>query len=243
MFMSYSRNNRAFTLIELLVVISIISLLSTVVFAVFSTSRVQAQDAAKKETVHNVQQALELYRTKHGVYPPNFSDNLSTNVRTSPAIQGDAASGDAYTASMEVLVNDGDLAAVPKSDSGAGYGYYNAGDTATFFTQLTGGYGGVSNSAIFPKTLLTIGSYSTYSNYDELSLDSHGHLCKPGNPNTYRCYLVARGPYDGNMHDSYIYMPEFCYDSDWNEYPCPDGSPNFCANFDSGQDFYYCYWF
>ena len=135
------QDNKAFTLIELLVVISIISLLSTVVFAVFSTSRVQAQDAAKKETVHNVQQALELYRSKNGAYPPNYSDNLSTNVRTSPAVQGaDSPSDAAYKKSMWDLVNDGDLAAIPESNSGAGYAYYSAGDSATFFTQLTGGY-------------------------------------------------------------------------------------------------------
>ena len=143
----------AFTLIELLVVISIISLLSTVVFAVFSTGRLQAQDAAKKETVHNVQQALELYHTKHGVYPPNYSDDLSSTTRTAPAIQGSGSTSDAaYKKSMQVLADDGDLAAVPKSDSGAGYGYYNAGDTATFFTQLTGGYGNVTGGTIFPSS-------------------------------------------------------------------------------------------
>jgi general secretion pathway protein G len=147
-----SKTNKAFTLIELLVVISIIGLLSTIIFAVFSTSRVQAIDTAKKETVHSVQQAVELYYTKHGTYPPNFSNDLSSNLRTTPAIQGDSASGSAYTESMQILVEDKDLPSVPETTSGAGYAYYNAGDSAVFFTSLTGGYGGVTPGQIFPSS-------------------------------------------------------------------------------------------
>lgn len=148
-----------FTLIELLVVISIISLLSTVIFAVFSTSRVQAQDAKKKEEVHQVNNALELYRSTYGAYPNNYTctaANSCTVGRTGPAIQGDTVSdGDwAYKKSMQELVTNGVLATIPEADSGAGYAYYN--DTgsgeAVFFTGLNGGYGNTTVGQTFPST-------------------------------------------------------------------------------------------
>lgn len=58
-----------FTLIELLVVIGIISLLSSIVLASLGTARAKARDARRLLDMHNIQTALELYRSKHGVYP------------------------------------------------------------------------------------------------------------------------------------------------------------------------------
>lgn len=58
-----------FTLIELLVVIGIISLLSSIVFASLGTARAKARDARRLLDMHNIQTALELYKSKHGVYP------------------------------------------------------------------------------------------------------------------------------------------------------------------------------
>jgi prepilin-type N-terminal cleavage/methylation domain-containing protein len=58
-----------FTLIELLVVISIISLLASVVFASLNTARGKARDARRKEDLHQMQTALELYYDTFGGYP------------------------------------------------------------------------------------------------------------------------------------------------------------------------------
>jgi prepilin-type N-terminal cleavage/methylation domain-containing protein len=149
--------NRAFTLIELLVVISIISLLSTVIFAVFSTSRVQAQDAKQKEEVHQVTNALELYHSIENSYPGNFCTDKSctTGTRTSPALSsaepGDGQLQNDYQKSMQQLVTKDTLASIPESSStSAPFAYYNTGESAVFFTQLTGGYGSIASNQLFP---------------------------------------------------------------------------------------------
>ncbi|MEO5635351.1 MAG: type II secretion system protein [Candidatus Paceibacterota bacterium] len=60
-----------FTLIELLVVVSIISLLSSIVFASLNGARVKARDASRKIAMKQVQTALELYYNSNNAYPAN----------------------------------------------------------------------------------------------------------------------------------------------------------------------------
>ena len=60
--------NAGFTLVELLVVISIISLLSSVVFASVNSARSKARDARRKSDLHAIQLALEFYFDKYGTY-------------------------------------------------------------------------------------------------------------------------------------------------------------------------------
>ncbi len=62
---------RGFTLIELLVVISIISLLSSIVFSSLGSVRAKGRDAKRNEEIHQLQLALELYFDANGVYPPS----------------------------------------------------------------------------------------------------------------------------------------------------------------------------
>ena len=52
---------RGFTLIELLVVISIIGLLSSIVFASLNTARQKGRDAQRKATLRQIYTAMELY--------------------------------------------------------------------------------------------------------------------------------------------------------------------------------------
>lgn len=66
--MNYSQK-RAFTLVELMVVISIIGVLSAIVYANFGTSRTGARDAERKSDLRNLQSAIEQYRLKKGTYP------------------------------------------------------------------------------------------------------------------------------------------------------------------------------
>jgi prepilin-type N-terminal cleavage/methylation domain-containing protein len=62
--------SRGFTLIELLVVIAIIGLLASVVFASLGSARAKARDANRLATMHQLQNALELYANDHnGAYP------------------------------------------------------------------------------------------------------------------------------------------------------------------------------
>ncbi|MDB5264547.1 MAG: hypothetical protein JWN64_118 [Parcubacteria group bacterium] len=61
--------NRGFTLIELMVVIAIIGLLSTILFSSFTLAQVKARDAGRLQTMHSMQQALELFYSKYNAYP------------------------------------------------------------------------------------------------------------------------------------------------------------------------------
>jgi prepilin-type N-terminal cleavage/methylation domain-containing protein len=102
---------RGFTLIELLLVISIISLLSTVVLGAVGESRDKAAIVKFKEDARQVANALELYRTDNGFYPPFWiniwggpihtlrndylssymppiSSNLGVNIKSMPVIPG-----------------------------------------------------------------------------------------------------------------------------------------------------------
>lgn len=61
--------SHGFTLVELLVVISIISLLSSVVFASVNSARGKARDAARRAAVRQVKTAIEFYFDANNVYP------------------------------------------------------------------------------------------------------------------------------------------------------------------------------
>lgn len=58
-----------FTLIELMVVISIIGLLSAIVYANFNDARAQARDKVRMSALKEVQLALEFYKAQNGSYP------------------------------------------------------------------------------------------------------------------------------------------------------------------------------
>ncbi|MEO5635352.1 MAG: prepilin-type N-terminal cleavage/methylation domain-containing protein [Candidatus Paceibacterota bacterium] len=59
-----------FTLIELLVVISIISLLSSIVFASLTTARAKARDARRMQDLHTLEIVFqEYYNDNNGTYP------------------------------------------------------------------------------------------------------------------------------------------------------------------------------
>ena len=58
-----------FTLIEILVVISIISVLAGALYANFADARAESRDKVRKNTLLEMQVALELYKSQYGVYP------------------------------------------------------------------------------------------------------------------------------------------------------------------------------
>jgi prepilin-type N-terminal cleavage/methylation domain-containing protein len=67
----FKPSSRGFTLIELLVVISIIGLLSSIILVALNVAKAKARDATRMENIHQIQLALEEYRTSNGVYPPS----------------------------------------------------------------------------------------------------------------------------------------------------------------------------
>jgi prepilin-type N-terminal cleavage/methylation domain-containing protein len=70
-----TRKQKGFTLIELLVVIAIIGLLSTLAVFSLSAARSKARDTKRLSDIRNIQSALELYASEHGVYPTQYGDS------------------------------------------------------------------------------------------------------------------------------------------------------------------------
>jgi general secretion pathway protein G len=64
------RSKRGFTLIELIVVILIIGILAAVAAPKFFDTATDARQNATKQSLHVVRDALELYRSQTGTYPP-----------------------------------------------------------------------------------------------------------------------------------------------------------------------------
>jgi type II secretion system protein G len=64
---------KGFTLIELLVVISIIGLLASVVMASLNTVREKSRDTQRISEIRSIVQALQLYYTDNGRYPPQIT--------------------------------------------------------------------------------------------------------------------------------------------------------------------------
>lgn len=69
--MMHKQFSKGFTLLEVLVVVSIIGLLSSIVFSSISTSRVKSRDTLRITQIREVQNALDLYYAVNGVYPDN----------------------------------------------------------------------------------------------------------------------------------------------------------------------------
>lgn len=61
---------RGFTLLEILVAISIIAVLSSILYMSFGDARDDARNRALMAEVKEVQLAIELYRAQNGSYPP-----------------------------------------------------------------------------------------------------------------------------------------------------------------------------
>lgn len=61
--------NNGFTLIELLVVITIIGILSSIVYSSFGGARASARDDVRKSDIKQLQLAVEAYRAQNGRYP------------------------------------------------------------------------------------------------------------------------------------------------------------------------------
>ncbi len=138
-----SSKRNGFTLIELMVVISIISLLSSIIFASVNVARAKARDARKIAEIDSVRSALSLYYSTNLKMPTMYTCNslpcTADNTRNTLEIEDQTnptnpstESGKAYLATMNDLVNSHYLASVPKTLSGSSYAYYNYGSSNQF---------------------------------------------------------------------------------------------------------------
>lgn len=69
-----SRFVKGFTLIEILVVISIIGILSAILYASFGEARTDSKNKALRVEMKEVQLALELYKAQNGQYPSAYAN-------------------------------------------------------------------------------------------------------------------------------------------------------------------------
>lgn len=65
--------NKGFTLIELLIAMAILGILATVGLASFRTAQMRGRDTERKSDLKQISNALELYFSDYGMYPPTSS--------------------------------------------------------------------------------------------------------------------------------------------------------------------------
>lgn len=117
-------DKKGFTLIELLVVISIISLLSSIVLTTLSEVRTRAQKSAKKQTVLQIEKAIEAYRVDNGSFP-SVSGNVCLGVDEGETCWGEAAGvsrDDDLNSALDPYINTRALAE-PGGAAGEGFLY------------------------------------------------------------------------------------------------------------------------
>ena len=69
---------KAFTLVEVLIVVTIIGILAAVVVPIFKDHVTKAREAAIKDTLHTVREAIEIYAAQHNGVPPGYPENDPT---------------------------------------------------------------------------------------------------------------------------------------------------------------------
>lgn len=113
------KHSVGFTLIEILVVLTVISILSSVVYMKFNSSSAQARDAERQADLRNLQNAIELYKEKYGRYPEgcNGPDQWAGQLGTTYACNGSTGIYANYDGTGEYIIgledeydkdNDGD---------------------------------------------------------------------------------------------------------------------------------------
>jgi len=171
---------RGFTLVELLVTISVIGILSSIVYANLGGTSGTGHDAKRKSDLRNMQAALEQYKNKNGQYPDEGcvvgSDGFSGENDCLAYISGLAPEF------ISVLPHD------PKRLTNVGYAY-------------------TTNSAGTVYKLMAVGtveSETVTSDSEFKSCDTSGicptsgsGVCSPSNSRYQKSYAVWGGYADG----------------------------------------------
>ncbi len=109
---------KGFTLLELLVVIAIIGVLSAIVLASLSTSRSTGRDSARKQSLVQTRNALEIYFARNGGYPVTGGVWYTSDPAGDPGISHNSGNW------IPGLVASGTISKLP-SDPLGGFGFTN----------------------------------------------------------------------------------------------------------------------
>ncbi|MBI2474222.1 MAG: type II secretion system protein [Candidatus Taylorbacteria bacterium] len=136
--------DKAFTIIDLMVVLSVIGILSTIIYVKIENGRRMARDAKKKVEVLEVGKALTRMYEQVGDVPRNYyNGSFVPGGGSVPACEGSGATGQAYEASMNELIASRELGTAPTSKVGNPYCYFDYGGSngegAVFYTILETG--------------------------------------------------------------------------------------------------------
>jgi len=72
------RMKRAFTLVELIIVVSILGIIAAIALPKFQTHTLEAKEAAAKDNLRILRQAVKLYAAQHNDVPPGYLGNSTT---------------------------------------------------------------------------------------------------------------------------------------------------------------------
>ena len=139
--MTKRKRNKGFTLIELMVVISIIGFLASIVLASLNIARSKGRDVQRLSDLHQLQNALELYKNTHGSYPACASGNGWCSGCGNPQFGG----------ALNVLVTEGNIQKIPTDPTNNQNGCY----TYEYSSGASSVYGNCSGKDIsqYPYTI------------------------------------------------------------------------------------------
>jgi len=130
--MSNTLNRAGFTLVEIMVVITIISILTSVLYVSFNAARENSRDQVRQSDLKQLQLAIELYKAQNGSYPDSGCGAADSHF----AGPGPAAPGN-YTSCSDWI--DGltpefiaELPSDPTSESETGKGFYYRSDGSKY---------------------------------------------------------------------------------------------------------------
>ncbi|MHC4158604.1 MAG: prepilin-type N-terminal cleavage/methylation domain-containing protein [Planctomycetota bacterium] len=70
---------KGLSFVELLIAIAIIGILAAIIFPTFQSHSQQAKEAAAKDNLRIVRNAIEIYASRHNGVPPGYIDNDPSN--------------------------------------------------------------------------------------------------------------------------------------------------------------------
>ena len=123
--------NKAFTLIELLVVISIITMLSSIVFSSLNNSRARARDTQRISDMKTYHNALQIFQLQEGAIPVRGNTYIGSSCW--------GCGGSANSLAFDQIISNEILNTFPKDplyfngNNGTGYVYRNSSSGHTWF--------------------------------------------------------------------------------------------------------------